>query len=48
MPDKMSQDKVRLLRAFGADVVITPTAVAPDHPGNYLMKAKSAVPGADR
>ena len=41
MPDKMSQEKVRLLRAFGADVVITPTAVAPDHPDNYLMKAKS-------
>ena len=49
MPDKMSQEKVRLLRAFGADVVITPTAVAPDHPDNYLMKAKSIAhetPGA--
>ena len=40
MPDKMSQEKVRLLRAFGADVIITPTAVAPDHPENYLMVAK--------
>ena len=28
MPDKMSQEKVRLLRAFGAEVIITPTAVA--------------------
>jgi cystathionine beta-synthase len=49
MPDKMSQEKVRLLRAFGADVVITPTAVPPDHPDNYLMKAKSIAlntPGA--
>src|SRR6185295_4135782 len=35
MPDKMSQEKVRLLRAFGADVIITPTAVPPDHPENY-------------
>jgi cystathionine beta-synthase len=40
MPDKMSQEKVRLLKAFGADVIITPTAVAPDHPENYLMVAK--------
>src|SRR6476660_3185487 len=32
MPDKMSQEKVRLLKAFGADVIITPTAVPPDHP----------------
>ncbi len=41
MPDKMSQEKVRLLRAFGADVIITPTAVPPDHPDNYVMKAKA-------
>jgi cystathionine beta-synthase len=40
MPDKMSQEKVRLLRAFGADVIVTPTAVPPDHPENYLMVAK--------
>jgi cystathionine beta-synthase len=40
MPDKMSQEKVRLLKAFGAEVVITPTAVPPDHPDNYVMKAK--------
>src|SRR3982750_1598983 len=40
MPDKMSQEKVRLLKAFGAEVIITPTAVAPDHPENYLMVAK--------
>jgi cystathionine beta-synthase len=36
----MSQEKVRLLKAFGAEVVITPTAVPPDHPDNYVMKAK--------
>jgi cystathionine beta-synthase len=49
MPDKMSQEKVRLLKAFGAEVVITPTAVPPDHPDNYVMKAKQLVketPGA--
>jgi cystathionine beta-synthase len=49
MPDKMSQEKVRLLKAYGADVVITPTAVPPDHSENYVMKAKQIVhdtPGA--
>ena len=40
MPDKMSQEKVRLLKAFGAEVIVTPTAVAPDHPDNYVMMAK--------
>ena len=49
MPDKMSQEKVRLLKAFGAQVIITPTAVPPDHPDNYLMTAKritKETPGA--
>lgn len=49
MPDKMSQEKVRLLRAYGAEVVITPTAVPPDHPDHYVVKAKQIVrdtPGA--
>ena len=40
MPDKMSQEKVRLLKAFGAEVIVTPTAVPPDHPDNYLETAK--------
>ena len=40
MPDKMSTEKVRLLKAFGAEVIITPTAVPPDHPDNYVMRAK--------
>lgn len=40
MPDKMSQEKVRLLKAFGAEVIVTPTAVPPDHPDNYVMVAK--------
>ncbi len=40
MPDKMSQEKVRLLKAFGAEVIITPTAVPPDHPQHYVVMAK--------
>src|SRR5687767_14130132 len=40
MPDKMSQEKVGLLKAFGAEVIVTPTAVPPDHPDNYVMMAK--------
>src|SRR6266550_3510524 len=35
MPDKMSQEKVALLRAYGAEVVITPTAVEPESPESY-------------
>ncbi len=49
MPDKMSQEKVRLLKAFGAEVIITPTAVAHDHPQNYMQMAKriaAETPGA--
>ena len=49
MPDKMSQEKVRLLKAFGAEVIITPTAVGPEHPDNYVMMAKriaKETPGA--
>ena len=49
MPDKMSQEKVKLLRAFGAEVVIVPTAVPPDHPEHYTVKAATIAretPGA--
>ncbi|MBI5547312.1 MAG: cystathionine beta-synthase [Deltaproteobacteria bacterium] len=35
MPDKMSTDKVNLLKAYGAEVVITPTSVPPDSPQSY-------------
>jgi cystathionine beta-synthase len=35
MPDKMSQEKIALLRAYGAEVVITPTAVEHDSPESY-------------
>ena len=43
MPDKMSEEKIRLLRAFGARVVITPTAVEPDDPRSYYNVAKQIV-----
>jgi cystathionine beta-synthase len=43
MPDKMSQEKIQLLRAFGARVVITPTAVAPDDPRSYYSVARRLV-----
>ncbi len=40
LPDKMSQEKIRLLRAFGARVVITPTAVAPDDPRSNISVSR--------
>jgi cystathionine beta-synthase len=43
MPDKMSQEKIQLLRAFGARVVITPTAVAPEDPRSYYSVANRIV-----
>lgn len=39
MPDKMSPEKMDLLRAYGAEVVVCPTAVAPDHPDSYYSVA---------
>ena len=49
MPDKMSQDKIALLRAYGADVVITPTAVPRESPQSYYSLAErlaNEIPGA--
>ena len=49
MPDKMSQEKISLLRAYGAEVIITPTAVAPDSPESYYRVADrltEEIPGA--
>jgi cystathionine beta-synthase len=43
LPDKMSQEKIQLLRAFGAKVVITPTAVEPEDPRSYYSVAKQIV-----
>jgi len=34
-PDKVSQDKINVLRAYGAEVVVCPTAVPPEHPESY-------------
>jgi cystathionine beta-synthase len=49
MPDKIAQEKISLLRAFGAEVVICPTAVAPQSPESYYsVSARLAeeLPGA--
>ena len=43
MPDKMSQEKIQLLSANGARVVVTPTAVEPDDPRSYYSVAKRIV-----
>jgi len=49
MPDKMSLEKINLLKAMGAEVVVTPTAVPPDSPESYYQVAERIVretPGA--
>jgi len=49
IPDKMSSEKIRLLKAFGAEVIVTPSAVPPDHPMSHYSVAKrlaSEIPGA--
>lgn len=43
LPDKISKEKIDLLRAFGAKVIITPTNVAPDHPANYVKVAERII-----
>ena len=40
IPDKMSREKIDTLKAFGARVVVTPTAVPPDHPDSYYKVAE--------
>ncbi len=48
-PDKVSQDKRDVLRAYGAEVVVTPTAVPPDHPDSYYSvsdRITAQTPGA--
>ncbi|NUR88041.1 MAG: cystathionine beta-synthase [Nonomuraea sp.] len=35
VPDKVAQDKIAVLRAYGAEVVVCPTAVSPEHPESY-------------
>src|SRR5215216_4002775 len=51
LPDKMSSEKIALLRAYGAETVITPTAVAPDSPESYngvADRLAREIPGAWR
>ncbi|MFQ5632701.1 MAG: cystathionine beta-synthase, partial [bacterium] len=43
MPDKMSNEKIRLLKAYGAEVVVCPTAVPPESPESYYEVAKKLV-----
>ncbi|MCP5102788.1 MAG: cystathionine beta-synthase [bacterium] len=43
MPDKMSMEKVRHLKALGADVIVTPTAVSPESPESYYSVAQKLV-----
>ncbi len=40
LPDKMSDEKIKNLRAFGAKVVVTPTAVEPEDPRSYYSVSK--------
>src|ERR671932_1275181 len=49
MPDKMSKEKIDLLRAYGAEVVVTPTDVSPESPQSYYRVADrltEEIPGA--
>ena len=49
MPDKMSQEKISLLRAFGAEVIVCPTAVDADSPESYYSvsdRLAEEIPGA--
>lgn len=48
-PDKVSEDKRNVLRAYGAEVVVCPTAVPPDHPDSYYSvsdRLTREIPGA--
>ncbi|MCO5992758.1 cystathionine beta-synthase [Actinoallomurus rhizosphaericola] len=48
-PDKVANDKIAVLRAYGAEVVVCPTAVSPDHPDSYYSvsdRLAAEIPGA--
>jgi cystathionine beta-synthase len=48
-PDKVASDKIAVLRAYGAEVVVCPTAVSPDHPDSYYSvsdRLAAEIPGA--
>ena len=49
LPDKMSSEKIRLLRSYGARVIVTPSGLAPDHPMSHYSVARRLareIPGA--
>ena len=49
VPDKVAQDKIAVLRAYGAEVVVCPTAVSPEHPQSYYSvsdRLAGEIPGA--
>ncbi|BBX15173.1 cystathionine beta-synthase [Mycolicibacterium duvalii] len=46
-PDKVSEDKRNVLRAYGAEVVVCPTAVPPDHPDSYYSVSDRLVAEID-
>src|SRR5437660_797093 len=51
LPDKMAAEKISLLKAYGAEVVVTPTSVAPDSPDSYngvADRLSREIPGAWR
>src|SRR6266446_6519690 len=48
-PDKVAQDKIALLRAYGAEVIVCPTSVPPEHPESYYSvsdRLAKEIPGA--
>jgi cystathionine beta-synthase len=49
LPDKVGEDKRNVLTAYGAEIVVTPTSVAPDHPDSYYSvsdRLATEIPGA--
>ena len=46
-PDKVSEDKQNVLRAYGAEVIVCPTAVPPDHPDSYYSVSDRMVAEID-
>jgi cystathionine beta-synthase len=49
LPDKVGEDKRNVLTAYGAEIVVTPTSVAPEHPDSYYSvsdRLASEIPGA--
>ena len=47
-PDKVAADKIAVLRAYGAEVVVCPTSVPPEHPESYYSVARRLVKETDR